>query len=103
LKIHQALKKTTRTSQKRRNLCYKLATKQKKTQVALNPSSSGEILLPKSTICCHQLKTVSKPKNQENWFITRLQHERKKKNGVIEDGATLQEKRHRLGDSVAKL
>jgi hypothetical protein len=84
-------------------LCYKLATKQKKTQVALNPSSSGEILLPKSTICCHQLKTVSKPKNQENWFITRLQHERKKKNGVIEDGATLQEKRHRLGDSVAKL
>jgi hypothetical protein len=63
LKIHQALKKTTRTSQKRRNLCYKLATKQKKkTQVALNPSSSGEIFaaeinnLLSSTQDCQQTK-----------------------------------------------
>jgi hypothetical protein len=78
LKIHQALKKKLHERPKKEETCAtNLQPNKKKTQVALNPSSSGEILLPKSTICCHQLKTVSKPKNQENWFITRLQHEKK--------------------------
>jgi hypothetical protein len=103
LKNHQALKKLHERLKKEETRAENLQTKQTKKNV----SRTQPKFIRRDFCCPNQQPAVIKSRLSANLKIKRTGSSpdcsiKKKKNGVIKHGPTLK-KRHRLGNSVAKL